>query len=319
MKALLITIKGGEQAAKQELKELLNIEGKAIDEAVEFEFEKYEQLFKLCYFSQSAIRIIQIDTPKNWLKPGMTFRVRCDEREKEAELGEKINKKNEYKVDLENPQVPFYQHKKYLGIDFTDDISKRDFRIFTHRHSLKGTTAFILLKEAGYTGKETILDPCAKDGTVILEAVHYSIKRPIRFFSRNFLFTKFEKFKDYDFEKFFNSFKQEKIKPEIYASSPDFRDVSAVRKNSRIADVTEFNLSKLDYDWLDTKFKKDEIDIIISYPNFSQPQWKEFYYQIAFLAKKAVLLVEPEFKCTSEYFETEKGRVFPAGNLSSEN
>lgn len=315
MKALLITAKGGEETAKQEIKELINADSTITEEAVEFEFSDYKDIFILAYCSQSASRIILLDKIENWLKEGMTFRVTCEEREKEEGIGAEINKKNIYKVDLEKPQITLFQHKEKLGIDFTGDISKRNFRIFTHRHSMKGTTAFILLKEAGFTGKETLLDPFCKDGTLTLEAVHYSIRRPIRFYEKeNFPFLKMEKFKSFNFEKFFESFKEKESKATIYAVSSDSRDLEATKKNAKIAGVKDFSVSRLDLDWLDTKFEKNEIDLLVTHlPKLTPKQLKELYYQAVFIAKKIVLLVEADFKHEDENLKIEKEKVIHTG------
>ena len=60
---------------------------------------------------------------------------------------------------------------------------------------------------------------------------------------------KFEKFKDYNFEKFFDSFKEKESKANILAVSNDLRDLTAIKKNAKIANV-KVNVSKLDLDWL---------------------------------------------------------------------
>ncbi len=339
MKGLLIVTKGGEEVAKQELKELLNLDGKIVKEAVEFSFENFESIFKLAYFSQSAQRILVLDDLSNWLKEGTTFRVRCEDKDNEGELGAQVNKDDKFKVDLNNPQVPLFQHNEYLGIDFTGELSKRNFRVFTHRQSLKGTTAFILLKEAGFTGKEILLDPFAKDGTVVLEAVHYSIKKPVKYFEREiFPFLKFEKFNDFnslsslekkmtdenmfwkenafDFEEFFESFKEEKCKSKIYGVSGDLRDISALKKNGKIAGLTDFSVSKLAVDWLDTKFKENELDLVVSYPpKLSLKLLKQLYHQLSYIAKKVILLVEKDFNYEDNNLKIEKEKVIFVGKV----
>lgn len=318
MKALLITTKGGEETARQEIKEILSIDGKITEEAVEFQFGKYEELFKLCYFSQSAVRIIMLDKPENWLKKGMKFKVECEESEKEAEIGAEINKKNEYLVDLEKPDVIFFQHKKHLGIDFSGDISKRAFRIFTNKHSLKGTTAFILLKEAGYTGKESLLDPFAKDGTIILEACHHALKRPIRFYEKEkFPFLKLEQFKKFSFEKFFEAFNETENSTKIYAVSSDTRDIEATKKNAKIAGVKNFIVSRIDLDWLDTKFNENEVELVATYPPKLTPkQLKEFYYRIVYIARKIVMLVGTDFNYEDDLLKIEKEKIIQTGKIN---
>ena len=299
MKALLITQAGGEDAAKQELKELLAIVGKPIDSAIEFEFKDYKQIFTLSYLSQSAVRIIVLDKPENWLEEGDTFCVRAKDKETEIEYGDKVD--NKFKVKLKDPDIPLYVHNKQLGIDFTGDLSKRSFRIFTHRQSLKGTTAFILLKGAGFKPELSLLDPFAKDGTIILEAAHQIKHQSVRHFDKDsFKFIHFKKFQDINFEEFFENLDQQQInqkKSLLYAVSNDLRDISAIKKNAKIANITNFNISKLNIDWLDTKFKEQEIDLIVTFPPSKLPTklLKEFYHQASFIAKQTVLLTDPDF------------------------
>ena len=122
MKALLITQKGGEPAAKKEVKDLLGLVGKVVPEAVEFEFKDYKQLFTLSYLSQSALRIVLLENPEDWLEKGDTFCVRAKDKETEIEYGNKIS--DEFKVNLKEPDLPLYVHNKTFGIDFTGNLSK---------------------------------------------------------------------------------------------------------------------------------------------------------------------------------------------------
>ncbi len=317
MKALLITQAGGEQVAKDELKELTTIVGKVIKEAVEFTFDDYEIIFTLSYLSQSALRIIVLDKPEDWLEKGDTFCVRAVDKETEIEYGNKISDK--FKVNIKEPDLPLYVHKSKLGIDFTDELSKRSFRIFTHRQSLKGTTAFILLKEAGFKSDLSLLDPFAKDGTVILEAAHYIKHQSVRHFDKDlFNFINFKKFEDFDFEEFFEKLDDKQIKQKkslIFAVSNDLRDISAIKKNSKIANINNFNISKLDIDWLDTKFKEKEIDLIVTFipPKLPTKLLKEFYHQASFISKKTVLLTQPDFNYEDNNLKIESTKVVSVG------
>ena len=55
MKGLLITIKGGEDAAKKEIEELIGANCTICNRSIEFEFNNIEDLFKLCFFSQTVL------------------------------------------------------------------------------------------------------------------------------------------------------------------------------------------------------------------------------------------------------------------------
>jgi len=96
MKGLLTTHKGMEDLAALEVKELIGKKSKIHDACIIFETKNYEDLFSLCYKSQSAIGIYSLlaefsykdifnDFKKNiskidlseWLSNHTTFRVKC--------------------------------------------------------------------------------------------------------------------------------------------------------------------------------------------------------------------------------------------------
>jgi len=60
MKGFLITHKGMEDTAALEVKELIGKNPKIEETCIVFDIKKYEELFKLCYKSQSAIGIFYL-------------------------------------------------------------------------------------------------------------------------------------------------------------------------------------------------------------------------------------------------------------------
>jgi 23S rRNA G2445 N2-methylase RlmL len=311
MEALLLTLKGGEDVALKEIDELIGVKGKKSEGAVSFSCENYEDLFKLAYFSQSAHRLLLKDY-ESLLTKERTFRVRSQNHEEERAFGEKIAKRG-FRVDLDNPDCSLSVHEGELYLDFAGDLSRRSFRIFTHRHTLKGTTAYILLRESGYTGKESLLDPLSKDGTIVLEAAHFASGRSVRFFDRDkFYFLRL--FPDFDFSSFFDSFKERTPVKPIYACSPEVPDITALKKNAKIAGIKCLEYSRKSLDWLDTKFKKKEIDLIVSFPpHLSEKSSKELYHQASYIAKKTVLFVDSDFKCDSSEIAVEKEKLIWTG------
>lgn len=291
MRVLAIVPKGGEEAAISEVKELLKISATPNDGFISFELKKNEELFTYCYFTQAALQVLLDITISDWLKPGMTFRVRASTIEEEIELGAKINAKDEFKVDLKNPQVPLLMFNGEIYLDFTGDISKRDFRVFTHRQTLKGPVAFCLLKIAGYTGKEFLLDPFARDGTILLEAAHYRLKKSVREFDwEKMFFTIFPAFKDIDFEEFFGKFKSKDLKLHMRGANTEFRDVNAAKKNAKIAHLN-LEVTRVDTTWLDIKFDEDQIDLLVTYPpRLSEKNMEEFLKVANIIAKRIVIL-----------------------------
>lgn len=294
MNIIVKTPIGGEVAAIEEVKDL--IDKKAIQEEgqISFSLSNEEELFEYCFFTQAALQVL-VEFTKEWLKEGMSFRIRAQTQEIEAEEGSKLNSQGKFKVDLNNPQLPLIIHKEKLYIDFTGDISKRDFRVFTHRQTIKGPVAFCFLKLSGYTGKESLLDPFSRDGTIVLEAAHYALKKSVREFDwEKMNFTHFPKFEDIDFETFFEKFKPKDEKLPIWGLSSEFRDVNAAKKNSRIAKVT-INFSRVDSDWVDVKFEKNQFDLLIAHPpRLSEKAFDEFIKAAKIISKKIVLLENPK-------------------------
>jgi len=243
MEGLLMTHKGMEGIASLEIKELIGKSSKITDSAITFEIASYEDLFKLCYMSQSAIGVycllcefnfsdIYTDFKKNvdkidfkeWLGKDAQFRVKCVKKDSdnddpsqeiEEKLGEiiieNIQKKQGYrqKVSLDNPEiiVSFYlaEKKCYVCIDFAGfDLSKRPYKIFSDPSAVKGTVGYALVRLSGYKKNDSLLDCFSASGIVPIEAALFASKFPVNFFYKEkFIFLKFSKFKDYGFGSFF--------------------------------------------------------------------------------------------------------------------
>jgi len=113
------------------------------------------------------------------------------------------------KVNLNNPVMNVYIHlhnnSAYVGIDLSDDLSKRDYKIFNNAVSLKGPTAFGLLMSAGYTPKDVYLNPYCYAGTLEIEAALYATRTSHRFYNKSFPFMRLSSSIDtaIDWDKFF--------------------------------------------------------------------------------------------------------------------
>jgi 23S rRNA G2445 N2-methylase RlmL len=101
-----------------------------------------------------------------------------------------------------------------------------------------------------------------------------------------------------------------KIKPrlkksKVYGFDSQLRYLKAAQKNCKLAGV-EVNLSKADVEWLDTKFEKNSVDLIVSDPpRMSKHKdikklnkvYNELFYQADYILKKkgkVVLLVKDD-------------------------
>ena len=332
MKGLLITEKGMEQTALQEIIELISAEASASERVVVFEAKSYEQLFRLCYLSQSAYKVLAlfntfsikntldkdlasikkaIDSADygNILPKKFSFRVNCQrigeqeynsldiDREAGAMILEHFKCSS---VVMESPDIIFYlfinENTGYFGLDLSGtDLSKRAYKIFNHPQALKGPVGFHLLKMAEVKAKDVILDPFCGSGVIPIEAAICLKGFPVRFYNKEFQFLKLKKI---DAEKFFKSIdsKIKKTKPRIFCFDKEFHYVNAAKKNAKIAGIDkDIEFSRLDIEWLDTKFDKESVDRIITNPprasfrtdvKLTEKTYNEFFYQAEFVLKK---------------------------------
>ncbi len=272
-KALALTFPGMTHVCAAEIQALVKSSTREIGEGVLFD-AKPEDLLVLCYRGQSISRLLllvsegtleELSVPKEYLKGTISFTGKRST--KAQQLAERIQANKVYK----NADVPFYLHFEddyyWLGIDLGDDLSKRDYRIFVGSEVLKGVTAFAALQLAGYEAKHTILDPFCRAGSIIIEAALSALQMPVRYYSKDKLA---KMFKDTDTE---NVFKEqdknikETIPGKITALSAQFPQVQAARKNAKIAGVVKtIDFSRIELEWIDTKFEKQSIDRIVTQP-----------------------------------------------------
>ena len=327
MKGFLTTHKGMEDIASMEAKELIGSESKINEGCIVFDIKSYEDLFILCYKSQSATGVCCLlsefdykdifdDFGKNigkikfdeWLGKNVRFRVKYARNyeddiasvETESKLGEiiieHIQKRYGYKqkVELEKPEIIVFfcltKKRCYAGIDFAGfDLSKRSYKIFQHPADIKGTIVYSLIRLADYGKNEVLLDVFSGSGTIPIEAALFSSKFPVRYFDKEkFIFSKFEKFKKFDFNKLFGKLDREisDYKPRIYNVDLSMNNINYAKKNSKLAGVDKkISFSRMDAEWLDTKFEKGKIDkIVTKMPNSNgNDLYNEFFYQAEFI------------------------------------
>lgn len=339
MKGLVITSKGMEEAASIEVKEIINTNCKIEEGCVIFDFDNFKDLCLLCYKSQSADRVLYlissfefqnffeelekcIDKIKfdNWVEKSKKFKVECirvgthdfNSVDIETNTAKLILKKlNKKKFDIKGYEIIFLvyivNNKCYFGVDFAGfELNKRAYKIFLHPNSLRGTVAYALIKEIGFKKSEVMLDPFLRDGVIAIEAALYASDFPVNYYKKEkFAFLKLDF--GVDFDKLFRDTdkKIKKIKASIYGYDHLFKYVDYSRKNAKIAGVDKYiNLSRVEIEWLDIKFKKESIDKIITNPPTSKNAnldkiYNEFFYQAEYILKSdgtlALITKMPEF------------------------
>ena len=200
MKGLAITSKGVEETACREINELTGSKCKKEEGCAIFEFKKFQDLCLLCYKAQSVDRILYligsfefkgIDDITESIKNSSlgnfekykNFRVECirigDHGFKSTDVEENaskiiLGKAKNSKINFKNPDLIFLVYiinsKCYFGIDFAGfELNKREYKIYLHPGSLRGTIAYALIREAGFGGRGILLDPFSRDGVIAIE------------------------------------------------------------------------------------------------------------------------------------------------------
>lgn len=348
MEGLVITHRGFEDVAAREVKELIGAKAETRDYAAVFEFRNMLDLCLLAYKSQSAIKVISLfgefEVSKDfeesitsfrgflsntdvseWIDDNSSFRVTCSRigehgftsQDVMMEAGRIIKDKTNKDINLDSPDVIFHiqiiDQSGYFGVDFAGiDLSKREYRIFTHPAALKGTVAYALLRVAGYKKGDSLLDPFTKSGIIPIEAALMSANMPVNYYRKDSLaFRNLKPLENEDFDTFFRKIDSQIDEDSgfpIYGFDSSMPSISASQKNAKLAGVNKkVNFSRIEVEWLDTKFSEGEIANIASSPpeaskrtafRFVEKLYKELFYQCKYIlsdnGKMVFIVRDPE-------------------------
>jgi 23S rRNA G2445 N2-methylase RlmL len=298
MKFIAICAKGLEDVTQKEIKEILKVASKIVAPGrVRF---TSSSVSKLVAKTQSIIKIYELKQECQNLKEIKTFTVSNPFKvessitnnnhyvslETERDIGE-IFYNQGYKVDLKTPKtivfVDIIGDKIFVGKDLTPVLlSKREYRIKIHNQGINACIGYGLVRLSEFSSKKKkLLDPFAKDGIIAIEAARHR-------------------------------------KGKIYAIESLFSDTKNIEINSTLARVRrDLNVSRLEIDWLDSKFGKGAIDCLVSavpYPskNCSEKEvgkvYRELFYQLEFIMKKngKVVLIAPTLELLKKFIENFK-------------
>jgi len=284
MKCIAICSQGLEDITQIELKEILKAASKIVAPGrVSFSTTNVQ---KLITKTQSVIKVYELKQQCSTVEEIETFpivapfRVVCSKRggfplgsqDVERVVGEKFFQQGNA-VDLEKPKtivfVDMIDDSILVGVDLTPALlSKRDYRIKIHNQSINACIAYGLVRLSGYKKGETLLDPFAKDGVIVIEAARYQ-------------------------------------KGKILAYDSLFPNVRNVEINAKLAGVRkEITVGRIDVEWLDTKFEEREVDCVVSavpFPSKSVAEkdvkkiYKELFYHLEYVMSKKgkVVLIAP--------------------------
>lgn len=254
----------------------------------------------------------------------------------EASAGAKVlsvleNKKG--RVNLKTPKLQIFAYvlnnSAYIGIDLNGiNSSKRNYKLFSHASSLNGSFGYCIVRYAGFNASNTsgldtkkrkkdiesqvLLDPFAGSGIIPIEAaMHLEGMSPNKFSKDKMIFTKLvplSRSEKIDIEKEMLKWDKEaldrhesnKENSRVYGSDSSMWAVNAQKKNAKIAGINKtLGTSRVDIEWLDTKYNKGEVDLIVTNPpqvskrsNNKEVEkiYKEFFYQAEFVLKKSGII-----------------------------
>ena len=334
MEGLAIVNKGLEDIGILEVKEIIGAKAQAREGCVVFE-AKSKDLCKLSYEGRVFNRVILLleefdfnefdskveefgksDVVKEWAGKG-TFAVRCERHDKgisSQEIEEKAGKQIDGKVDLKNADVTFIVYnigeKCYIGVDYSGELSKRDYKVFPSSASLRGTIGYAMLRIAGYSGKESVLDVFCKDGVIPIEAALYATGKSVNHYRKDKMsFLKFEEFEVED-----NAKKGGKV----YAYDGNFANINAAKKNAKIAGVEKaVKFSRTTAEDLDLKFKEKEVDLIVTKAPFltqrsardAEKYYKSLFYQADYMLKGKIAVMCNNAEKVKEYAKQYKFKL----------
>jgi 23S rRNA G2445 N2-methylase RlmL len=172
--------------------------------------------------------------------------------------GSLIQKATGLKLSFREPDINFtiaaFKEYNLLGLSlFCTDLSKRPYRVFANKSSLNPTIASAFLIFSGINKGDKIVDPLAKDGTLILEAFHLLSGRPIRKCNKKEFVSSFSQ--EIEIKKILEKAdEKEEEAGTLIAADSSFANLDALRKNAKIAGV-EKKISLMKCTLADLEFK----------------------------------------------------------------
>lgn len=289
MKAVVFCCVGFEDILEQDLKEILNKNCNVEKGCCIFEGTEKE-IAKVAYMCQSIIQIgvllsegdVKADIPiinidstdfgivKNTFSLGCSVTGERKFKSNEVVMGvsEKIMNKTKKKATYKNADIAYYIRiigdKYYFFLDLTSkELSKRDYKVFVNKTSLKGPIAYGIGRVAEIKEDELIVDPFCRSGEIPIEIIHFFIKKSVHFYTKDkFLFKRIGwEVKLEEFDKSLDK------KLNVYAVDGAMPNVKAAEKNSKIAGINKIvNFSRTIIEDLDLRFNKNIDKIVTQLP-----------------------------------------------------
>src|SRR3989344_4108382 len=333
MKIIALCFPGTEDICATEIRELCGVDSSQHESAVIFELNEAKVL-NYCYMSQTPTKVLGflgmlkfnsleeiLDYVKKikligWTNKNTTFKVKCTRSGEHKfssetimqEVGEIFYEKDQLKVVLDNPEILIYvyihDNNCYIGIDLTLlDLSKRDYKMFSSAETIKCPIAYSMVRIADYNEKDVLLNPATGSGAIEIEAALFMLQKSVNFYRKNkFCFERLLPFKETFYEGYFDELDNIKTcKLKIYGYASLLSHVKYAQKNAKIAGVDkDIHNTKIDIEWLDTKFEKQTVNKLVTYlpcPSKRRSEheiikiYKELFYQIEYILNQNGLFV----------------------------
>lgn len=157
-----------------------------------------------------------------------------------------------------------------------------------------------MLRFSGTKKTNSLIDPFTKSGIIPIEAALYQTGKPVNFYRKEALaFKHLKPLDNEDWETFYekiDSQENESQKRRIIGIDSSMPSITAAQKNAKLAGVNKsISFSRLDIEWLDTKFSEGEIDRLITNPpesskrigeKFVEKLNNELFYQAQYIISK---------------------------------
>jgi putative N6-adenine-specific DNA methylase len=164
---------------------------------------------------------------------------------------------------------------------------------------MNGAVAYSLLRSGGLKKGMTVLDPFSGSAIIAIEAALYRLGKSPNFFRRDKL--AFFKFMDFDFSAFDK--KEGGLTDQettIFGSDYLLSCIKSGRSNAKVAGVDKLiHLTKIEAEWLDTKFDEKQFDLIATQPPIDSRQ----------VDPKQIEKIYKDFFNHAEYILKDKGRI----------
>ncbi|MFT4297962.1 MAG: THUMP domain-containing class I SAM-dependent methyltransferase [Candidatus Woesearchaeota archaeon] len=301
IKCIAFCPEGFEDILCKDLQEILNKKAQKSKGCAIFSGDKKE-LFKFAYKCQSIEKVgillkqgkikqdpysIEIkDIDFNHIKNA--FSINC------SIIGEKPFKSNDVALDVSEKMKKFTGKKAvykqadtlykiqiidddyYFFLDISSkELSKRDYKIFVNKASLRGTIAYCTARLSEFKQTDIILDPYCKSGEISIEIAHYLTKKSVNFYAKDKFRIK-DHIKESDFEKDVEIELKKNIDFQLYATDSNMANLKAAEKNSKIAGINKLvRFSRVNIEDLDLKFRNEIDKVITQIPAFGKEKEKK--------------------------------------------